>query len=408
MNLDRSWPVNTLSDHCARTAVLAREIGRRIGLSLIDLDLVHEAALWHHDVEFVHLPYLKFSGVSFRGGRELFQCLRPGTIRILSPPEQQEKGSKTAAMAEIVALSSRIDDAVEAIEYEPMRLTELSRELKIEDRAKVWSRNVIATVRNLPKLSRSDLALIARRLPVFPKAVLQLMRTTDECDFAQIEQVASSDQVLAGSVVAIVNSTLLTHFESIGDLRSALVLLGVPRARRTLLCAAMRPLMRCNSLDTLWEHSIKIGKLCRKIAVAAGLNGEEAYLAGLVHDIGRLVIARMVGPSRDFMNALNTKEIPVSYTEYLIAGSDHGDIGADVLSMWNFPRLLIESVRFHHSPECGGSKLASVIYLAECVFGADEQLASAHRKQYALQSLHLDWPTVQVLGAETHIQAMEI
>src|SRR5262249_22099416 len=102
-----------------------------------------------------------------------------------------------------------------------------------------------------------------------------------------------------------------------------------------------------------------------ELASECGYDQEVAYVAGLVHDIGRLATQRCPGPVRIMENDWCASGFPLVYAETMVYGTDHAALGAELLSNWNMPAEIIEAVAFHHNPEETTSTLAGILNLAE-------------------------------------------
>jgi hypothetical protein len=145
-----------------------------------------------------------------------------------------------------------------------------------------------------------------------------------------------------------------------------------------LLALALRPMFTSPRLAGLWRHSVEIAQCCEGIAKATGIMpGEEALLLGLIHDIGRIAIQNAPAPAARAYARLEQKGCPPVYTERLLFGCQHGEIGGSILSGWHFPESMIQAVQYHHRPADCGSIPAALLYLAEFWVDPDEDLPSA-------------------------------
>jgi putative nucleotidyltransferase with HDIG domain len=130
------------------------------------------------------------------------------------------------------------------------------------------------------------------------------------------------------------------------------------------------------SLRDLWRHSLEVARVCERLATSAhGVNREEAFLAGLVHDIGRLTISRLPGARAAYGRLLEKGCEPV-IAELFLLGCDHGETGAEVLRLWDFPVHLVDAVANHHQPENARNQLALLLHLAESRCAPEESMPS--------------------------------
>jgi putative nucleotidyltransferase with HDIG domain len=105
------------------------------------------------------------------------------------------------------------------------------------------------------------------------------------------------------------------------------------------------------SLEKLWNHSIKVAALAQKIAVYEHSDVDEAFLAGLLHDVGKLLLA--VNRPEEYAGILKASHAnggPVWQEEIAQIGCTHAELGAELLATWNFPLSIVEAVALHHHP----------------------------------------------------------
>jgi putative nucleotidyltransferase with HDIG domain len=109
------------------------------------------------------------------------------------------------------------------------------------------------------------------------------------------------------------------------------------------------------TLESIFSHSTAVGGYAARIAVEIGLqqrDSEDAFLAGLLHDVGKLV---MLASFKDEMNTAirlaQEKSLQPYIAEKEILGANHGEIGAHLLSLWGLHDPILESVAFHHNPQ---------------------------------------------------------
>jgi putative nucleotidyltransferase with HDIG domain len=161
---------------------------------------------------------------------------------------------------------------------------------------------------------------------------------------------------------------------------------GTEAAGKLIAAAAVRRSFISGNLHQLWLHSVKTAEQAVCVAAEAGaLDNGEAYLAGLVHDVGRLAFE--VSPAASELRRWEEAGFPATYAEFLVSGTDHAEIGGEILKMWRFPEELLEAVKHHHRPEATASRLASVLYAAEDM---EESLPSCARDHTATKRLDIE------------------
>ena len=133
-------------------------------------------------------------------------------------------------------------------------------------------------------------------------------------------------------------------------------------------------------MESFWRHSLACGVAARVLAIARRLpKPEKFFTAGLLHDIGRLVLFSCAAEkAREIFVTYTSRRMLLIEAERRSLGFDHADIGAALLAAWNHPPNLINAVRFHHGPMSAGAFQidACVIHLSDHLVNA-MQLGSA-------------------------------
>jgi putative nucleotidyltransferase with HDIG domain len=200
-----------------------------------------------------------------------------------------------------------------------------------------------------------------------------------------MEAVASLDPVLAGRLIQTANSAYYSPRLPIGTVFQAVSYIGTETARRVLLAAALRGNFSCQQAHLLWNHSLDVAQTAELIAMQASskIDPSQAFLAGLIHDIGRLAFAIMPIAFQERFQRLTDGGCPPVEVEMCLSGRCHGEVGAETLSQWKFPEEIIEAVRWHHRPERSALPLSSLLYLAEFITESQEDLPSYVRMDTA-------------------------
>ncbi len=198
-----------------------------------------------------------------------------------------------------------------------------------------------------------------RSLPSLPVLFTRLtaLLEQDNTDCVKIAGVIEEDMAMAAQVLKLVNSSFLGLSREIETLEQAVAYLGLKMIRDLVLVQQLfskctREEIRDFQLDQLWEHSFKVATLARKIAVAnnAPEIQESAYLAGLLHDIGKLILVRHIPENyRKIMENAEQSGGPCTKAEQELLGADHASIGGYLISLWGLPRSITEAVTLHHT-----------------------------------------------------------
>jgi putative nucleotidyltransferase with HDIG domain len=228
-----------------------------------------------------------------------------------------------------------------------------------------------------------------------PAAAAKLMRTSvEDVSAFELESIAASDPVLAGRLLGVSNSAFFGPASGIRHLRQAILRRGVPFARKVLLEACFGPIFASSTLAELWKHSRLVAANAHELAVECGFDSEVAYVAGLLHDIGRLVMLGCAPEIQADEAGRLAAGFPLVYVETLIYGTDHATVGRELLSRWSLSSEIVEAVAFHHCPERTDSTLAAILFLADddSLSGAStsENLSPGMRRARAIQIMGIN------------------
>jgi putative nucleotidyltransferase with HDIG domain len=143
------------------------------------------------------------------------------------------------------------------------------------------------------------------------------------------------------------------------------------------------------NMHSFWKHSLACGVAARLLAMARRVPKPEKYfVAGLLHDIGRMVLfSRAPKQAREVFSLYQREKILLREAEERVLGFDHTAIGEALLKAWNYPANLVNTVLYHHQPlACAAFQMeASIIHVADCLVNAMELGSSGERHVPHLQ-----------------------
>lgn len=224
-------------------------------------------------------------------------------------------------------------------------------------------------------------AVLARlnTLPALPSLVAELLASfdDDEVDSGVIAQRIGHDQSLAARVLRVANSPFYGLSGRVATIHDAIVILGFRTVRSLVVAAAMTgalPHFSHRGLDTrtIWRHAVGVGLAARRLARNSRLNPETAFTAGLLHDVGRIVL--LAGFPDAYTAAVNWRQQQDCLTltaEQAVLGMDHCGAGALLAQQWKLPTCIGDAIAYHHDPSpCESTSLAHVVHLADAIVHA--------------------------------------
>ena len=189
-------------------------------------------------------------------------------------------------------------------------------------------------------------------LPTIPVMLKKLLEAFNDprLSLNDISGFVSNDPALAGSLLKAVNSPLFGFVGRVTSITQALLLLGLNAAKGLLLGVAVFGLAK--GLEGLWAHSVGTGIVARITARQQALGEpEELFVAGLLHDIGKIFL--YVKFPDECLRALalaRAEKAFIGHVEKQTFNSTHTEVAGWVLTRWHLPLRLIEPIRYHHQP----------------------------------------------------------
>ncbi len=193
-------------------------------------------------------------------------------------------------------------------------------------------------------------------LPTLPTTAQRVIVATQDpdCTPQELEVIVRQDPALAARIIKVVNSSFFAGMKEIRTLPEAFMRLGFGRVKDLALAVGMKNVYKGvdghlkRELEFLWRNAVASGTACGELARATGMvDPEEAFLAGLVHDIGSAFIIQV-------LHGLGKKDptiasLPRNTLKELLLAL-HPTVGSEMLETWRFPRSISHAVRYHHQP----------------------------------------------------------
>ncbi len=198
------------------------------------------------------------------------------------------------------------------------------------------------------------------RLVSLPEVCIRVNEMMDDpvVNATDIGKVISQDTSLTARLLKIVNSAFYGFQARIETVSRAVTVIGLRELRGLVLAASAVESFSKLPNDVLnlvnfWRHSVYCGVVAQLLAQKCNvLHSERLFVAGLLHDIGKLVITnKMVKESREVIKKTEEKKIFDYDAEQAVLGFDHAEVGGVLLKEWNMPESLCNSVKYHHRPK---------------------------------------------------------
>jgi HD-like signal output (HDOD) protein len=229
-----------------------------------------------------------------------------------------------------------------------------------------------------------DRILSEIEIPTLPSIATAIMeRTLDEKTSArQLAEMVEKDQALAAKVLKVANSPFYRRIKETSTIRAAVVLLGLNVLKSIVLSISVINMFndkKKNAVDLFffWQHSISCAVCARTIANKAFPgSAEDAFAAGLLHDLGKVVFDQAIcikGEYQEVLDIMDRGGMDIIKAEQDVIGIDHAAMGRRLLEKWNLPMLLCQAVGEHHRipegslKESESKRLCAIVHVADLI-----------------------------------------
>jgi HD-like signal output (HDOD) protein len=249
-------------------------------------------------------------------------------------------------------------------------------------------------------------------LPSFPDVVINIRTALEDpsCTPNRLSEVAKTDPVLVSRLLQAANSAFHNRAGiEIVDLDLAISRLGFEAVRNTAIALAVEQIFNASQYDGLrdylkdiWDRSVSLSSMCFVLAQSTGkVNADNAFLCGLLHEIGKLYI---LTKAKEYPEFLGDGESLDAVLEQW-----HPTIGKSIVDSWGFSSEIAESVAADHSPhgdESSPANLADIISVSNTLLGSDDDLPDFSQSSFG--KVNVTAESIEKLRAsyELHVRSM--
>jgi putative nucleotidyltransferase with HDIG domain len=207
----------------------------------------------------------------------------------------------------------------------------------------------------------------------------------EDADIGLLVQTISKDQVISARVLRLANSSYYGVARNIKTLNDAVALVGIKALRTMILASGITAAFASVpnfDLKRFWRHNLITASIARAVASDRHLNAEAAYVSGLMHSIGQIMIHQVFPQAGADIDAIchGSSVLERKAVENSSLGIDHCQIGAELAKRWDFPEEIQHAIRYYADPlHPLACSLAPLIYVAgHIAFGLAQRQASEH------------------------------
>jgi putative nucleotidyltransferase with HDIG domain len=227
-------------------------------------------------------------------------------------------------------------------------------------------------------VEREDLIGELRDAPTLPFIAAKLVNTIENpaSTALDVARIVMSDQATSSSILRLANSAHFGLTRRVGTIKEAVVIVGFRNVQHIAIgISVLREYLEATDADAfdcrrLWLHTIAVGCAAKILAREVGAHEEEAFLCGLLHDLGKVFLAsrqpeeyaRAVGLSHE-------ADITIWDAEQRTFGYNHAEVGEAAMAAWHLPDHVPAAARWHHDPGADRphSDFIALIHAGDCV-----------------------------------------
>ena len=265
-------------------------------------------------------------------------------------------------------------------------------------------------------LKSEALRLLVNRCSVLPSVpalyseIIEVLQDP-QADVDTVGAIVVKDVAMIAKILKLVNSAFFGMGNEISSPSEAVTYLGTDTIKSLILVThAFSNVDAINlkglSMDSLWAHSMEVSNAAKAVAYFESADRktmDEAFVAGLLHDVGKLVFA--INLPQEYQQALDLareKKITMAAAERQVFGADHADVGGYLLGLWGLPVPVVEAIALHHRPDLTMLKAFSPL---TAVHAGNAIVSAKHPSVTGIPPSEPDMNYLSELGLDSHLKA---
>jgi putative nucleotidyltransferase with HDIG domain len=217
-----------------------------------------------------------------------------------------------------------------------------------------------------------------RDLPSLPVIVIEVLNSFEQPDasLGLLAGKVAQDQALSAKVLRLSNSSFYGLSRKVTTIQQAITVLGFDSVRTLIAAAAVTDRfsgMGYGSFDfrAFWRHAIATALCAKALARVLGLNQDYAFVSGLLHDIGKLVLVTGFPAEYEAATAYRTEhDCYMLEAEHAVLGVDHAQVGRALAEHWKFPVPMQKALADHHAPDGDDPGISHLVHIADAIVHA--------------------------------------
>lgn len=267
----------------------------------------------------------------------------------------------------------------------------------------------------MAKISLEQLIKAVEDIPPLPLTVTKALQAIDDPNLGpkDLGSIIGSDQAMTATLLKYANSAFYGLSRRVTTINEAIVIMGFSAIKSLLLSYALSKTLnreiRGYALPQgeIWRHALYCGQISRHIARKVKYpQPEEAFVGGLIHDIGKVVLNQFLFDEyQHVIDSVEREGKSFVEVEKEILGFNHAEAGALLGEKWKLPKVIVETIAFHHHPVVANNKVVHIVHLADAIcmmLGIGLGIDGLYYKveEQALQVLNLSNAQVEQIFAE--------